>query len=163
MYGARPPHGETGGNRECQLLCPVHTLARRMKEHTSFGRNGYATYTGIPYAMLSLTWAGSNRTSSLGPHVRFRRVQTLVREGSPLVKLRILLRAIGAAGFQNLSPLACKNPEAQVLAPVGRFVRAGKRFRHYFVGVRPHGMDGPEAARRVGTKTSRSLGERADA
>ena len=23
-----------------------------------------------------------------GPHVRFRRVQTLVREGSPLVKLR---------------------------------------------------------------------------
>jgi len=24
----------------------------------------------------------------LGPHVRFRRVQTLVREGSPLVKLR---------------------------------------------------------------------------
>jgi hypothetical protein len=35
------------------------------------------------------------------------------------------------------------------------FVRAGKRFRHYFVGVRPHGMDGPEAARRVGTKTSR--------
>jgi hypothetical protein len=28
-----------------------------MKEHTSFGRNGYATCTGIPYAMLSLTWA----------------------------------------------------------------------------------------------------------
>jgi hypothetical protein len=27
------------------------------------------------------------RTSSVGPHVRFRRVQTLVREGSPLVKL----------------------------------------------------------------------------
>jgi hypothetical protein len=26
-----------------------------------------------------------------GPHVRFRRVQTLVREGSPLVRLRILL------------------------------------------------------------------------
>ena len=32
--------------------------------------------------------AGQTRTSSLGPHVRFRRVQTLVREGSPLVKLR---------------------------------------------------------------------------
>ena len=31
---------------------------------------------------------GQTRTSSLGPHVRFRRVQTLVREGSPLVKLR---------------------------------------------------------------------------
>jgi hypothetical protein len=28
------------------------------------------------------------RTSSLGPHVRFRQAQTLVREGSPLVKLR---------------------------------------------------------------------------
>jgi hypothetical protein len=24
----------------------------------------------------------------LGPHVRFRQVQTLVREGSPLIKLR---------------------------------------------------------------------------
>jgi hypothetical protein len=31
---------------------------------------------------------GQTRTSSLGPHVRFRRVQTLVREGSPLVKRR---------------------------------------------------------------------------
>ena len=32
---------------------------------------------------------GPTRTSSFwGPHVRFRRVQTLVREGSPLVKLR---------------------------------------------------------------------------
>jgi hypothetical protein len=31
---------------------------------------------------------GQTRTSSLGPHVRFRRGQTLVREGSPLVKLR---------------------------------------------------------------------------
>jgi hypothetical protein len=31
---------------------------------------------------------GQTLPSSLGPHVRFRRVQTLVREGSPLVKLR---------------------------------------------------------------------------
>jgi hypothetical protein len=31
---------------------------------------------------------GQTRTSSLGPHVRFRRVQPLVREDSPLVKLR---------------------------------------------------------------------------
>jgi hypothetical protein len=31
---------------------------------------------------------GQTRTSSLGPHVRFRRGQTLVREGSPLVKQR---------------------------------------------------------------------------
>jgi len=32
---------------------------------------------------------GSNPDSLLGgPHVRFREVQTLVREGSPLVKLR---------------------------------------------------------------------------
>jgi hypothetical protein len=31
---------------------------------------------------------GQTRTSSLGADVRFRRVQTLVREGSPLVKLR---------------------------------------------------------------------------
>lgn len=29
--------------------------------------------------------------SPWGPHVRFRRVQTLVREGSPLVKLRLRL------------------------------------------------------------------------
>ena len=28
------------------------------------------------------------QTPPWGPHVRFRRVQTLVREGSPLVKLR---------------------------------------------------------------------------
>ena len=34
------------------------------------------------------TAKGQTRSSSLGPHVRFRRVQTLVREGSPLVKLR---------------------------------------------------------------------------
>jgi hypothetical protein len=34
-----------------------------------------------------LLW-GQTRTSSLGPHVRFRRGQTLVREASPLVKLR---------------------------------------------------------------------------
>jgi hypothetical protein len=34
MYGARPrAHDETGGRRECQLLCSVHALARRMKEH----------------------------------------------------------------------------------------------------------------------------------
>jgi hypothetical protein len=34
-------------------------------------------------------WGRQTRTSSFGgPHVRFRRVQTLVREGSPLVKLR---------------------------------------------------------------------------
>jgi hypothetical protein len=39
--------------------------------------------------------------SPWGPHVRFRRVQILVREGSPLVKLRNSARAIGAAGFQN--------------------------------------------------------------
>ena len=32
--------------------------------------------------------AGRLWVISLGPHVRFRRVQTLVREGSPLVKLR---------------------------------------------------------------------------
>ena len=40
--------------------------------------------------MRSVTSAngGQTRTSSVGPHVRFRRVQTLVREGSPLVKLR---------------------------------------------------------------------------
>ena len=31
---------------------------------------------------------GQTPTSSLGPHVRSRRVQTLVQEGSPLVKLR---------------------------------------------------------------------------
>ena len=31
---------------------------------------------------------GQTRTSSLGAAFRFRRVQTLVREGSPLVKLR---------------------------------------------------------------------------
>jgi hypothetical protein len=38
---------------------------------------------------LHLFRFGLQRTaSSLGPHVRFRRVQTLVREGSPLVKLR---------------------------------------------------------------------------
>ena len=36
----------------------------------------------------SLLRSGRPWTSSLGPHVRFRRVQTLVREGSPLVKLR---------------------------------------------------------------------------
>ena len=33
-----------------------------------------------------------------------------------------------------------------------RFVRAGKWFRHHFVGVRRYGMDGPEAARSVGAK-----------
>jgi len=32
--------------------------------------------------------SGSQRPSALRPHVRFLRVQTLVREGSPLVKLR---------------------------------------------------------------------------
>ena len=31
---------------------------------------------------------GQARTSSLALHVRFRRMQTLVRQGSPLVKLR---------------------------------------------------------------------------
>ena len=31
---------------------------------------------------------GSKTRTPWGPHVRFRRVQTLVREGSPLVKLR---------------------------------------------------------------------------
>ena len=31
-----------------------------------------------------------------GPHVRFRRVQTLVWEGSPLVKLRFIGRGAGA-------------------------------------------------------------------
>jgi hypothetical protein len=31
---------------------------------------------------------GIQTRTSWGPHVRFRRVQTLVREGSPLVKLR---------------------------------------------------------------------------
>ena len=31
-----------------------------------------------------------------GTHVRFRRVQTLVREGSPLVKLRFIGRRAGA-------------------------------------------------------------------
>jgi hypothetical protein len=36
----------------------------------------------------TMTVLRQTRTSSLGPHVRFRRVQTLVREGSPLVKLR---------------------------------------------------------------------------
>jgi hypothetical protein len=35
-----------------------------------------------------------------GPQVRFSRVQTLVREASPLVSA-ILLRAIGTAGFRN--------------------------------------------------------------
>ena len=34
-----------------------------------------------------MTLGSQTRTSSWGPHVRFRRVQTLVREGSPLVKL----------------------------------------------------------------------------
>jgi hypothetical protein len=50
MYGARPrANGETGGagNVSCFAL----------SEHTSFGRNGYATCTGMPYAMLSMTLA----------------------------------------------------------------------------------------------------------
>jgi hypothetical protein len=42
---------------------------------------------------MFLSTMGQTRTSSLEPHVRFRRVQTSIREGSPLVKLRIIARA----------------------------------------------------------------------
>ena len=48
-----------------------------------------------------------------GPHVRFRRVQTLVREGSPLVKLRNSAYGDWRCRFSELSQLA-KNQKAQV-------------------------------------------------
>jgi hypothetical protein len=58
----------------------------------------------VPFGLPNTTWIEAGKTSGdkepfcrsrvkprlppWGPHVRFRRLQTLVREGSPLVKLR---------------------------------------------------------------------------
>jgi hypothetical protein len=39
-------------------------------------------------ASAEVCFGCQTRTSSLGPHVRFRRGQTLIQEGSPLVKPR---------------------------------------------------------------------------
>ena len=94
---------------------------------------------------------GRTRTSSLGA----------ARPLPPSADIGSGGQSVGQAAQFCLGRLALQvkpfgeKPESAGLAPAGRFVRAGKRFRHYFVGVRPHGMDGPEAARRVGTKTSR--------
>ena len=53
-----------------------------------------------------------------GPHVRFRRVQTLVREGSPLVKLRNsaleLVRDAAKGPARDLGELGNDLPRASV-------------------------------------------------
>ncbi len=47
---ARVAHrlSSTRGRRKCQVLCRTHSLACRMKKHTSFSRNRYAACTGLP-------------------------------------------------------------------------------------------------------------------
>ena len=60
-----------------------------MKEHSGFGRNGYATCTGIPYAMLSLTSPlGQSRHFGRWPTTSGLPLETdIVRAGSRLSKV----------------------------------------------------------------------------
>ena len=57
-------------------------------------------------------------SSSRGPHVRFRRGQTLVREGSSLVKLRILL-----SNRQKVQSSIVANLELRHAQPASRHSR----------------------------------------
>ena len=72
---------------------------------------------------------GQTRISSLGPHVRFRRVQTLVREGSPLV-CAILLSAAGIRRRSLVTDIAalncCRNARSM---PVCSSNTAGSRWQ----------------------------------
>ena len=67
------------GAREKRAGREVILVQRILKNTVSekVGSRAYALYSDA--CIHFLLW---------GPHVRFRRVQTLVREGSPLVKLR---------------------------------------------------------------------------
>src|SRR6478672_8057116 len=58
-----------------------------VSEHSEGATERYKGLRRAPFKPTTSAM-GQTRTSSLGPHVRFRRVQTLAREGSPLVKLR---------------------------------------------------------------------------
>ena len=49
--------------------------------------SSFAHFPNLPQASFHTAWVKPG-LPPWGPHVRFRRVQTLVREGSPLVKLR---------------------------------------------------------------------------